>query len=209
MISIAATGTSSTGKSALLNALFGTNFEVGAKAGTTRSVAQSVVSFDDRELLVIDTPALGSGSEVVRADVHLLVCDKDLINADASELARILGAGRPLTIVLNKADTYSPAQLRQLKRRIASRVSGVRVVQTSACPVQITIVHRSDGTESHRSRHLHPEVEDARLAVRAMLGEAAESPRVIAREGAIQAARKVRSTLARLKENASEIRRLR
>ena len=164
MKSIAAIGVGSTGKSSLLNALFGTDFPV-HPAGADAGYAERTVG----SLLVIDSPPLDQ-STIGRAGAYLLVVDKDLTDV---EFRAIRGRAKRLAVVLNKADTFSAPQLRNLLRTIRARVAGMlppeRVVPAAADPVRITIVERADGTAEEHVVRGRPQVDDAASVIRTML----------------------------------------
>ena len=107
MIRFASTGNESTGKSAVLNAVFRTRFRVDARARSTAFPARETVRHGNSEIEVIDSPPLTMRVGKLEADAYLLVCDKDLTEPEYEEALRICRAGRALGVVLNKIDTYS------------------------------------------------------------------------------------------------------
>ena len=197
MVRVAAVGTASTGKSALLNALFGTRFPVDARAGSTNSPIRAFANFEGKELEVIDTPPLDHHRVPVDADVFLLVCDKDLTYAEYAEALRVSRAGRPLLCALNKADTYSDVQRRQLLSHVGMRLHGLvaarRIVTCAADPVRIADEVQPDGSVVERLTPARRQVEEILPVLHEAIDEARTSLRVQTREYARAAAGRVRS----------------
>ena len=164
MKSIAAIGLQSTGKSSLLNAVFGTDFQVHPAGGAAGYSERTLPS-----LRVIDTPPLDR-APVPRAGAYLLVIDKDLTDV---EFRAIQARAKRLAVVLNKADTFSAPQLRTLLRTLRTRLEGViapeRIVTAAADPVRIATVHRPDGTAAERIEPTRPEVDDVVRLTRHLL----------------------------------------
>ena len=197
MLRVAAVGTASTGKSALLNALFGTTFLVDARAGSTTAVERVATTFDQFDVDVIDTPPLDEPEDPVHADVYLLVCDKDLTDVEHAEAARIALAGRPLLVLVNKADTYNDAQRYQLLGHIVQRlqelVPASRIMYCAADPVRLVSAVQPDGELVERTIPAPPQLQDVLPALRVALNEARTSLRVQTREYAREAADRVKS----------------
>ena len=99
MIRVAATGSASTGKSAVLNALFRTRFAVDARSRSTTGRVRQIVRIGEVEIEVIDNPPLPNRSRDTDADVYLLICDKDLTELEydgsGSDFRRGRGLGVP------------------------------------------------------------------------------------------------------------------
>ena len=178
MIRIAGVGSASTGKSAVLNAVFATAFPVDARSGTTRTAVRSVVD----AIEVIDAPP----DELVDADAYLLVCDKDLTESEMAHLRAM--RGRPVAIVLNKSDTYDAGQLDGLLNHIRSRVRGLvqpeRVVACAADPVRIVHRQRADGTLTEHVVPAEADVLAVREVLQNLIAAAGSSVRVRSREWA-------------------------
>lgn len=197
MICLAAIGTASTGKSAVLNALFGTGFHVDPRARSTEALAREAVPFDGTGIEVIDTAPL-SGTTPERgidADVYLLVCDKDLTSIEYRNVIRLIRERRPLAIVVNKADTYGDSQMRNLVQHVRERLQGIlpphRVISCAADPIRIVYQQRQDGSAVEQFTRITPDVSSLRTVVREMIGEAEDTLRVRVREFASRAADKV------------------
>ena len=194
MIRIAAIGSASAGKSAVLNAVFGTKFPVDAKGGSTATKQSARTVRHQHDLEVIDLPP----GDVVDADVYLLICDKDLADSDAQQARRIAAAGRLLGIVLNKSDTYKSSELHQLIRSIRARLHDIvppqRVVACAAEPIRV--VYR-DGIEQHA--RAAADVRILQMMVDELLDAAAATTRVQIRELKEQTERSARVAAGKLK----------
>ncbi len=131
-LKIAITGRPNVGKSTLLNALVGEERSVvSAEAGTTRDSVDTIIPADNvfgnlftrwRTVRIIDTAGIRrrgkidrsiEGWSVIRsfdaidaADVTLLLLDstEGLVHQDTQVVERVLDAGKPLIIVVNKWD---------------------------------------------------------------------------------------------------------
>lgn len=179
MIRLAAIGTASTGKSALLNVVFGTRFAVDTRSGTTGTEQIETVEMGERVIEVIDSPPLEEVFSKQTADAYVMVCDKDLIDVEYQQLTRIT---RPAALALNKADTYTRSQLRLLLQQIRRRLAGVippeRVVACSADPVKITLLQTADGRMLERTMPAVPDTAALLPVVNDLLTEAEASLRV-------------------------------
>ncbi|MGH9627927.1 MAG: GTPase [Bryobacteraceae bacterium] len=198
MIRLAAIGTASTGKSAVLNALFGTRFHVDPRARSTEALHRAVVRLGGREIEVIDTAPLSiAAEERVEADVYLLVCDKDLTAIDYRNAVRLAHERRPVAVAMNKADTFSDSQLRDLVMHVRERLQEIlppqRVVACAADPVRMSYQQQNDGTRVEQFTRIAPDVTLLQTVVLEMIEEAEDTLRVRVREFAARAADKVSS----------------
>lgn len=138
---VAAFGRVSVGKSALLNALAGREaFATGVLHGTT--IRRQRHAWDSAgaatpelgALILIDTPGIDElGGEArerlarevaARADLVLFVVDADLTAVEHQALVEIAQPGRPLLLVLNKADRYTDGEREALLARLAEHAAG-------------------------------------------------------------------------------------
>ena len=186
MIRFAAIGTASTGKSAVLNAVFGTRFAVDVRAGASAEQS-AAIEFEGEQLEVIDTRPVESVFTRMQADAYLLVCDKDLIDLEYQQIVRI---ARPLGVAVNKSDTYSRPQMRQLLQQIRRRAAGIvpaeRIVACAADPVRISYRQAPDERLLEQTVAAPPEVEALLPVIRELIAEAEGSIRVRTRKVALQ-----------------------
>lgn len=183
---IAAFGRVSVGKSSLLNALLGEPaFSTSVLHGETRVENHANwEALDTGGAVLIDTPGLdevgGEGREALakevaaRADIVMFVVEGDLTATEAEALAAVHEAHRPLLLVLNKADRYTPAErerlLERLRERTAGRVPPEWIVPVSAAPAPQTVIAVDDeGTERELRRPRPPEVAPLRMTLADLL----------------------------------------
>lgn len=143
-IYVALFGEISTGKSSLIRALVPhAHIASDARGGTTRAVAHYDGSLPDgRTLVLADVPgSRESGGEThetlareeaLRAHAVIYLCAGDLNRGQVEELRWLADFGKPLLLVLNKVDQWTPTerdqlmtQLRQHARGIASAVLAI------------------------------------------------------------------------------------
>lgn len=187
---IAAFGRVSVGKSALLNALAGRDvFEVGVLHGTTRTqqlapmapvaaaAGESEASATGRVVL-IDTPGIeeldGDARERLaydvagRADLLLFVVDRDPVRSEREALGGLLDGSRPLLLVLNKADRYSPDErdrlLARLREQVQGRIPAESVIAAAARPAPLTRIETgNDGAERRHVVERDPDIADLQV----------------------------------------------
>ena len=185
-IQIAVLGEVSVGKSSLLNALLGeARFATSPLHGATRAPAQAPWQRETTgRVSLLDTPGINEvgGEEqermarevAERADLVLFVVDGDINATEQAALGQALAPGRPLLVVLNKADRYTDAEREALLARIVERLDGrirpENVIPTAADPAPLTrIVQAQDGTEREEKRVPPPDVERLRERLWAIL----------------------------------------
>jgi small GTP-binding protein len=182
-VEIVVFGEISTGKSALINALIGREVSaVDVQGGWTKEVWQfgwetagyHVPGLESSELVLIDTPGLNEvggqrrgelAQEVARrADLLLFVTDSDLNDTEYSALTLLAGIQKPMLVVLNKIDLYSPAQRERLlevlrEERLRGLMAPEDVIPTAADPREIEYVIQSpDGRTRSEWRRPEPDV---------------------------------------------------
>ncbi|MCC6593424.1 MAG: 50S ribosome-binding GTPase [Xanthomonadales bacterium] len=180
-VQVALFGDVSAGKSSLIRALVpGSDVAVDVRAGTTRSVSQHRGELPGGgRLLLADVPGTGewqgearavaAREEALRAHVVAYVCDGDLTRSQAEEIDWLRGFGKPLLLVLNKADRYRAEELQALAARLRERTS-LQALPVSAGGRESVLVRAADGSERSVERERKPEL----LPLLAALDEIAE-----------------------------------
>jgi hypothetical protein len=178
-VHVAVLGRVSVGKSSLLNALLGREvFSVSPLHGETRKAAiEPWREIDAGGVFLTDTPGLdeieGESREALaqevagRSDMVLFVVDGDLTERERSALAAVAKLGRPVLLVLNKADRYTSEErgllLDSLRERAGGLVPAANVVAAAADPDErIYVETLPDGSERETRRQPPPDVESLR-----------------------------------------------
>ena len=175
-IYVALFGRISSGKTSLLRALAGdgsTDGEaIAVTGGSTRRVRHVEGELaDGRKLVLADVPgteevddaqhAALARAEADRAHVLLYVCDGEPTRSEDLDLRAVAAFGKPLLLVLNKADRYDDTELAQLRNALAKRYDGVaRQVVIASAGHRETLRRVDDGgIESSIERDQPPRVE--------------------------------------------------
>jgi small GTP-binding protein len=212
-VEIVVFGEISTGKSALINALVGEAVaEVNVRGGWTKDVwnvgwkgaGYVVPGLAGSQVILIDTPGLnevdGAQRAVMaheaasRADLVLFVADSDLNEVEYSALVELASTHKPIILVLNKADLYSPQELAELMSvfmgpRLAGLVDPENVVAAKADPRQVEYyVESADGKTRQEWRKPKPDVSALRERILEVL--AIEGKALVALNAAMYAADK-------------------
>ncbi len=189
-VEIVVFGEISTGKSALINALTGEAVaQVNVRGGWTKDVwhlnwegaGYCLPGFDHSQVVLIDTPGLNEvgGAEradmargaAERADMILFVTDSDLNETEHNALEELAAFHKPILLVINKADLYSPDQLEDLldvlkTERTRGLVDKDNIVVTSADPREVQyIIESADGSQRSEWRKPKPQVDDLRARI--------------------------------------------
>ncbi len=159
-------GEISTGKSSLIKALVpAADVGVDVLGGSTTEVTHYRWRDDGgHEILLTDVPGTGGHEEGLselaigeaqRAHVVLFVCDGDLTRQESAAVAQLSALGKPVVVVMNKADRYSlddqAALLQRLLEHLDSAGGAIerdRVVAVSAGGEVDVVERASDGSES-------------------------------------------------------------
>lgn len=183
-------GEISTGKSALIKALFedqdaGHDVEVSVRGGSTRDITEYAWRSDGGdELIVADMPGLNepgqalegiARDEALRAHIVIYVCDGDLTRDQFATITSLRELDRPLIVVLNKADLLSDEALQAISSRITERLGEIaggsagraplRIVSVSAGGTERVIRLNLNGTEEEVDRIVPPKVGALRAAI--------------------------------------------
>jgi small GTP-binding protein len=151
-------GTGSSGKTALINALFGRVVgQVGAPMGTTETGAMYQLRLRGlaQEILILDTPGILEMGEAgnrreqaarqlaVEADLLLFVVDDDLRRSQLLPLQALAEIGKRSILVFNKIDLYTETDrstiLACLRDHVRGLIPGADVVAIAANPAPITL----------------------------------------------------------------------
>ncbi len=210
-VEIVVFGEISTGKSALINALVGEAVtDVNVRGGWTKDIwnvgwigaGYCVPGFAESQVVLIDTPGLNEvdGAQraemareaAQRADLVLFVTDSDLNEVEYSSLVELAASHKPILLVLNKADLYSPQELAELVAlfrgtRLAGIVDPENVLTTRAKPRQVEyFIETPDGRTRSEWRQQPTDVEALRERILDVL--AAEGKALVALNAAMYAA---------------------
>jgi small GTP-binding protein len=201
-------GEISTGKSALINALIGRPVaEVDVRGGWTRQVREvpwegtpyMVPGLDRSQVVLVDTPGLNEvGGELrekmaceaaQRADLVLFVVKGDLNETEYRALMALLALHKPLLVVLNKIDLYTPPQRQRLlavlrEERLRDLVPPESVVPAAADPMEREyILQLPDGQERIERRKPPPDVAELKARILQVLDR--EGPVLLALNAAL------------------------
>jgi GTPase len=212
-IEIVVFGEISTGKSALINALIGEAVAaVDVRGGWTKevwSVAWSgcgycVPGLADSQVVLVDTPGLNEvgGADrgamareaAERAELILFVTDSDLNETEFSALSALAAINKPLVVVFNKVDLYSPDQRTRLQEvlrdeRLHPLVPSANLVLAAADPRPVEyIIQAVDGSTRNEWRRPPPDVQDLKARILEILDR--DGLALLALNGALYAADK-------------------
>ena len=212
-VEIVVFGEISTGKSALINALVGQAVaSVDVRGGWTKDIwhvawngaGYCVPGLADSQVILIDTPGLNEvgGAErsemareaAQRADLILFVTDSDLNDTEFNALFALASVHKPIVLVFNKIDLYSPEQRQRLMEVLRDdRLSGIvpaeNVVLAAADPRQVEyIIEAADGSTRHEWRR--PVADVGALKARILEILEREGLALLALNGALYAADK-------------------
>ncbi|MDA7950401.1 MAG: GTP-binding protein [Pirellulaceae bacterium] len=211
-IDIVVFGEISTGKSACINAIVGKEItQVDVQGGWTKEIwnvpwdgsGYCIPGLGESGVVLIDTPGLNEvgGTErasmareaAAKADLILFVTDSDLNETEHSALLELASLHKPLLLVLNKIDLYSPAQRARLQEVLKERLQGVLakegVILAAANPKEKEyIIERTDGSSINEWRKPPAEIDELKKAILVLLDR--EGLSLIALNAALYAADK-------------------
>jgi hypothetical protein len=195
-VEIVVFGEISTGKSALINALVGqTVTEVDVQGGWTKEIwhvpwdgsGYRVPGLANSEVVLVDTPGLNevggqdrgemAREAAERADLILFVIDSDLNDTEFTALTTLASVHKPLLVVLNKIDLYTPEQRERLievlcDERLARILPREDFVLTSADPRELEyVLEKSDGRTTSEWRRPPPDIEQLKVRILEMLAQ--------------------------------------
>ncbi|MFO0953559.1 MAG: GTP-binding protein [Isosphaeraceae bacterium] len=190
-------GTSSAGKTSLINALLG--WHAGATEavmGTTREgvVHTHTLEGVDGTLLLTDTPGLSEigagGAErerearelAARADLLIFVVDHDLTRSEFDPLVALARQGKRSIVVFNKKDRFPDAERAEIQAKLRERLSGVvpaaDVIAVAAAPMPTVVrVRRPDGSQTTVLEQEDPDVDELEARIAEVLRREGDSLR--------------------------------
>lgn len=212
-VDIVVFGEISTGKSALINALVGKDVAaVDVRGGWTKDVwkvawdgcGYIVPGLAGSSVVLVDTPGLNevggqSRGDMAReaaeqAELILFVTDSDLNETEYTALQAIAAIDKPIILVLNKIDIYSPEQRNRLTEvlqgeRVGALLPPGHIVQTSADPREVEyMIEAANGTVRSEWRRPQPNVTELKARILEVLDR--EGLALIALNAAMYAADK-------------------
>jgi len=172
-IYVALFGEISTGKSSLIQALAPhAQLTSDARGGTTREVAHYDSPLADGHTLVVaDVPGSREAGgearetmarqEALRAHAVIYLCAGDLSRSQADELRWLADFGKPLLLVLNKADQWSATERDSLLERLRQHARGIagKVLAISAGGSERYQRQLPDGSVESVERRRKPAIE--------------------------------------------------
>ncbi|MEM8611771.1 MAG: GTP-binding protein, partial [Cyanobacteria bacterium P01_H01_bin.105] len=185
------------GKSSLLNALIGQPiFITGPLHGVTQNVASvdwQIISEDNpaqsvsvktstslASVELVDTPGIdevnGEQRQLLaervaqQSDLILFVLAADLTQVEYDALEWLRQANKPILLVFNKADQYSPSEQALLLEKIQQRVHPLNIlpediVLAAAAPLSTTVVQDCNGTRRPRRTRGTPDIQALKLKI--------------------------------------------
>ncbi|MCA9186966.1 MAG: DUF697 domain-containing protein [Pirellulaceae bacterium] len=188
-VEIVVFGEISTGKSALVNALVGKQVaSVSVQGGWTKQAwhvpwngcGYVVDGISGSHVVLIDTPGLHEvgGKEraeiardaAARADLIMFVTDSDLTNDEFVALLELAASSKPLLVVINKMDLYTPEQREQLVQVIHERLKDIvkppDILTAAADPREIEyVIESADGSTRSQWRKPEPQIADVKARI--------------------------------------------
>lgn len=183
---VAVAGEINTGKSTLVAALIPEACVRSAPiGGSTRTVVRQVWTTPGGDRIILaDLPGLGevggvlepeARAEAIRSHGVLYLCDGDLTRFQLQELRALAELGKPMVLVLNKADRHTPEELALIRARLESHLAAlpggkrIPVVTARSGGVRMVVRRLPDGREVEEPRPQPPEVGEVRRALQRII----------------------------------------
>ncbi len=188
-IEIVIFGEISTGKSALVNALIGSQVaDVDVQGGWTKQVwgttwngaGYRLPSLEKSEIVIIDTPGINEVGGADRAqlaeitarqaDLILFVTDSDLNDTEYVALVELAAIQKPILFVFNKTDLYLADVKATLIETLQGRIDGLippdHLVLTTADPREIEYAtEQPDGSTQSVWKKPAPDISELKLLI--------------------------------------------
>ena len=188
-VDIAVFGEVSSGKSALINALVGEYVaDVNVRGGWTKEVwrvgwgvPHTIRGLGSSQLVLMDTPGINEVNDEGRAvlaleagraaDLILFVTDADLNAHEFEALAGLAAANKPIILVFNKKDLYTPDQRARImevlrQERLPHVIGADDIVMTAADPLEREVIfENADGSTRTEWRKPKPDVEQLKIRI--------------------------------------------
>lgn len=154
-ITIALFGLINSGKSSIINALYGRNIcNVSAQGGETKKAKKysfgSRYKSNDFLLSVIDTPGIGEANDRIHAqkakyaveDAHIVffVISEDLTQLEFQHIKELRNIGKPLLLIINKIDRLTNSQILEIEKSIKKKLTNIidkkNIIKVSSSPIK-------------------------------------------------------------------------
>lgn len=185
VLEVAVFGEVSAGKSSIVSALVPeATPEVSPLAGSTVNAERyQWTSSAGAAIELIDMPGISGIEELdtsitdqaLRAHLVIYVCDADLTASDASAMQRLIRLDKPLVVVLNKADQFTPAELDRLVRKMHERIviinpdTDVTIAPVIAGGSEQVIEVSTNGDETRTTRIRATDIDELLVALNHMV----------------------------------------
>ena len=139
------------------------------------------------EILLTDVPGTGglegdldeiATEEAKRSHLVLFVCDSDLTRAELTAIKTLLAFGKPIVLVLNKADRYSADEQATLLQKLLQRIEELggevqrdHVVAVSAGGSTEVVERLADGSEETTRRERSADIGVLVVAINRLLSD--------------------------------------
>jgi GTP-binding protein EngB required for normal cell division/uncharacterized protein (DUF697 family) len=216
-------GEISAGKSSLIKAMVPhADVQIDVVGGSTVDIRHYRWRNDaGTEILLTDVPGTAgvntaldtlAEEEARRSQLVLFVCDGDLKRGEKDAIKWLLNIGKPLVLVMNKSDRYSPDEQAVLMQRLFDHLSDLdsdisedRVVAVSAGGETDVIERSGEGTETVARRSRPADIGVLVVAINSLLEQDRASLDARRDRAVFQlAAEKLAEAQARFREQRSE-----
>lgn len=181
-------GEISKGKSSLVKSLVpDADVEIDVVGGSTDDIRHyRWTGHDGAEILLTDIPGIRGHDakldemalvEARRSQIVIFVCDGDLNRAELDAVTHLLSLGKPMILVMNKADRFSVEEQAGLMQRLLERIETLggqierdRVVAVSAGGDVEVVQRDAQGNETLQRKVLEADIGVLVVAINRLLG---------------------------------------